>query len=141
MRCRSAVCSSAARLDPARGIPARSLQQQALWSALLVMTGSVGSRGAQLYSDLLTFTSFASLLFNALTILGLFRLRKKRPDLPRPYRVPAYPFVPLLYLVIAVFFLVFMAAGDPRNCGFGLLVMLTGVPMYLYWRRGAAGAS
>jgi APA family basic amino acid/polyamine antiporter len=130
----------AARLDPARGIPMRSLQQQALWSALLVLSGSVGSRGAQLYSDLLTFTSFASLLFNALTILGLFRLRKKRPDLPRPYRVPAYPFVPLLYLVIAVFFLIFMAAGDPRNCGFGLLIMLTGVPMYLYWRRGAAGA-
>jgi len=125
----------AARLDAKRGMPLRSLQYQAAWSAALVLSGSLGVRGAQLYSDLLTFTAFASLLFNALTILGLFVLRRKRPELPRPYRVALYPFVPLAYLAAAIFFLIFIAVGDPRNSGFGLLSILSGVPLYLYWRR------
>ena len=128
----------AERLDPRRGTPVRGLQYQALWSIVLILTGSLGARGAQLYSDLLTFTSFASLLFNALTVTGLFVLRKKRADLPRPYKVLGYPLVPLLYLVIALFFLIFMALGDPRNSGFGLLVILSGVPFYLYWRSRRA---
>src|SRR5439155_5732469 len=67
----------AAAIDKARQVPVRSLQYQALWSIFLIVSGSFGTRGAQLYSDLLTFTSFASLLFNALTIVGLFVLRRK----------------------------------------------------------------
>ncbi len=125
----------AANIDPERGTPVRSLWYQALWSILLVLTGSLGARGAQLYSDLLTFTSFASLLFNALTVAGLFVLRYRQPNLERPYRVPAYPFVPALYLAVAVFFLVFIAIGDPRNAGLGTVVMLLGVPVYFFIRR------
>ncbi len=121
----------AAGMDPAHGIPTRSLQYQAFWSVVLILTGSLGARGAQLYSDLLTFTSFASLLFNALTVVGLFALRRNEADLPRPYRI--HSAVPLLYLVVAVFFLIFVAVGDPRNSGFGALVILGGVPFYLYW--------
>jgi APA family basic amino acid/polyamine antiporter len=124
----------AKRLDKKRGMPLRSLQYQAGWSCLLILSGSFGARGAQLYSDLLTFTAFASLLFNTLTIAGLFVLRKKQPGLPRPYRVPWYPFVPLAYLAAAVFFLIFIAVGDPRNSGFGLLIILGGFPLYAYWR-------
>jgi APA family basic amino acid/polyamine antiporter len=124
----------AARLNSETATPLRSLQYQAIWSCLLVLSGSFGTRGAQLYSDLLTFTAFASLLFNVLTIVGLFRLRKRRPDLPRPYKVAGYPFVPLLYLLGALFFLIFIAIGDPRNSGFGMLTILTGLPLYLYWR-------
>jgi basic amino acid/polyamine antiporter, APA family len=125
----------AANIDPERGTPIRSLWYQALWSILLVLTGSLGARGAQLYSDLLTFTSFASLLFNALTVAGLFVLRYRQPNLERPYRVPAYPFVPALYLLVAVFFLVFIAIGDPRNAGLGTVVMLLGVPVYFLLKR------
>ncbi|MGH9661480.1 MAG: APC family permease, partial [Bryobacteraceae bacterium] len=127
--------AGAARLDPKSGVPLRSLQHQTLWSALLILSGSFGARGAQLYSDLLTFTAFASLLFNTLTVGGLFVLRRKRPDLLRPYRVAGYPLVPALFCAAAVFFLIFIAIGDPRNSGFGLLIILTGVPLYLYWRR------
>jgi len=125
----------AASLDPKRGTPIRSLWYQALWTILLVLTGSLGARGAQLYSDLLTFTSFASLLFNALTVAGLFVLRFRQPNLERPYRVPAYPFIPALYLAVAAFFLVFIAVGDPRNAGLGMVVMLMGVPVYFFLKR------
>jgi APA family basic amino acid/polyamine antiporter len=126
----------AARLDPERGTPSRSLWYQAIWSILLVLTGSLGARGVQLYSDLVTFTSFASLLFNALTVAGLFVLRARRPDLVRPVRVPAYPFIPALYLAVALFFLVFIAVGDPRNAGLGTVAMLLGVPVYFFLKRG-----
>jgi APA family basic amino acid/polyamine antiporter len=126
----------AASIDPDRGTPSRSLWYQAIWAILLVLTGSLGARGLQLYSDLLTFTSFASLLFNALTVAGLFVLRVRRPGLERPYKVPAYPVIPALYLAVAAFFLVFIAVGDPRNAGLGTVVMLLGVPVYLYLKRG-----
>jgi APA family basic amino acid/polyamine antiporter len=122
----------AASIDPDRGTPNRSLWYQALWSIFLVLTGSLGTRGAQLYSDLLTFTSFASLLFNVLTVAGLFVLRFKRPDLERPFRVPAYPAIPALYLAVGAFFLVFIAIGDPRNAGLGTVFILLGVPVYFY---------
>jgi APA family basic amino acid/polyamine antiporter len=125
----------AARLDSRRGMPLRSLYYQALWSAALILSGSFGTRGARLYSDLLTFTAFASLLFNALTVTGLFVLRRMRPDLPRPYRVAGYPFVPGAYVAVAAYFLVFIAVGDPRNAGFGLAIILAGILPYLYWRK------
>lgn len=130
----------AAKLDPVRNVPAGSLNRQMLWSIALILTGSLGTRGAQLYSDLLTFTSFASLLFNALTVAGLFVLRRTQPDLPRPYRVAGYPWVPLLYLATAAFFLIYIAVGDPRNAGFGIVVIVLGLPLYLFWNRPAAVA-
>ncbi|HTP85878.1 MAG TPA: amino acid permease [Bryobacteraceae bacterium] len=123
-----------ARMDGTHGIPKRSLQYQSLWAIVLVLSGSLGSRGARLYSDLLTFTSFASLLFNTLTIAGLFVLRRRRPDLPRPYKAFGYPLVPLLYLVIAAFLLVFIAVGDPGNAGIGAVLIAAGVPFYWYWK-------
>jgi basic amino acid/polyamine antiporter, APA family len=126
---------SAAVMEPVHKVPIRSLQYQALWSVALIVSGSFGARGAQLYSDLLTFTSFASLLFNALTIAGLFVLRRKRPDLLRPYKVIAYPFIPLLFLITALFFLIFIAVGDSRNSGFGVLVISSGIPFYWFLRR------
>ena len=124
----------ASKLDERRRTPTRSLLYQAVWSSALVLSGSFGSRGAQLYSDLLTFTAFASLLFNLLTIVGLFVLRRNAPELPRPYLVPGYPVVPALFLAIAAFFLIFIAVGDPRNSGIGLAIILAGLGPYLYWR-------
>ena len=125
----------AAQLHPQRNMPTGSLNRQMFWSIALILTGSFGARGAQLYSDLLTFTSFASLLFNLLTVAGLFVLRRTQPDLPRPYRVAGYPWVPLLYLATAAFFLIYIAVGDPRNAGFGLVVILLGLPLYWFWNR------
>ena len=116
-----------AAVHPVYRTPAAALVLHGLVAAALTLTGT--------YSDLLTMTAFSSLLFNVLTVAGLFVLRRRRPDLPRPYRVWAYPAVPLLYVAVAAFFLVYMPVADPRNTGLGLLLTAAGVPAYLYWRR------
>jgi APA family basic amino acid/polyamine antiporter len=117
----------AARVHPRYRTPAAALLLHGLVAAALTLTGT--------YSDLLTLTAFSSLLFNVLTVLGLFVLRRRRPDLARPYRVWGYPVVPLLFVAVALFFLVYMPVADPRNTGLGLLLTAAGVPAYLYWRR------
>lgn len=116
-----------AAVHPVYRTPAAALVLHGLVAAALTLTGT--------YSDLLTMTAFSSLLFNVLTVVGLFVLRRRRPDLPRPYRVWAYPVVPLLYVAVAAFFLVYMPVADPRNTGLGLLLTAAGVPAYLYWRK------
>jgi APA family basic amino acid/polyamine antiporter len=116
-----------AAVHPVHRTPAAALVLHGVVAAALTLTGT--------YSDLLTMTAFSSLLFNVLTVAGLFVLRRRRPDMPRPYRVWAYPLVPLLYVAVATFFLVYMPVADPRNTGLGLLLTAAGVPAYLYWRR------
>lgn len=107
--------------------PHVSLLYQGAWSCLLVLSGS--------FNDLLTYTAFASLLFNAVTVIGLLKLRLQKPGLERPYRVSGYPLVPLLYVGIALFFIVYIVIGDPLNSGKGLFLILTGVPVYFYWKN------
>jgi APA family basic amino acid/polyamine antiporter len=116
-----------ARIHARYKTPHVSLIYQGVWSCILVLTGS--------YNDLLTYTAFASLLFNAMTVIGLIKLRLQRPDLERPYRVSGYPFVPLFYVAIALFFIVFIIIGDPVNSGKGLFLILTGLPVYFYWKK------
>jgi APA family basic amino acid/polyamine antiporter len=117
----------AAGVHPRYRTPAAALLLHGAWAGVLTLTGT--------YSDLLTLTAFASLLFNVLTVVGLFVLRHRRADLARPYRVWGYPVVPLLFVAVASFFLVYMPVADPRNTGLGLLLTAAGVPAYLYWRR------
>jgi APA family basic amino acid/polyamine antiporter len=107
--------------------PHVSLVYQGIWSCVLVLSGT--------YNDLLTYTVFASLLFNAVTVVGIFRLRRQRPGLERPYRVPGYPALPLLYVASAAFFIVYIIVGDPQNSGKGLVLIATGIPAYFYWKR------
>jgi basic amino acid/polyamine antiporter, APA family len=109
--------------------PARALVLHGVVAAALTLTGT--------YSDLLTLTAFSSLLFNILTVVGLFVLRRREPGLHRPYRAVGYPVLPALYVAVSAFFLVYILIGDPRNSGLGLVLTLAGVPAYLYWRRQA----
>jgi APA family basic amino acid/polyamine antiporter len=111
--------------------PHISLVYQGIWSCVLVLSGT--------FNDLLTYTAFASLLFNAVTVIGLFKLRLQKPALERPYRVTGYPVVPLLYVAIALFFIVYIIVGDPFNSGKGLFLIATGVPAYFYWKRKLKG--
>ena len=121
--------SSGAEVHPRHRTPAKALYIQCGVAMTLTLTGT--------YNDLLTLTAFSSLLFNILAIVGLFVLRRTRPDRPRPYRAWGYPIVPLVYIAIATFFLVYTLIGDPRNAGMGLMLTAVGVPFYLYWRRDA----
>lgn len=124
---------SAGRIDPLRKTPNGALLLQACWSAVLALSGS--------YDRLLTYVTFASLGFNALTVVGLFVLRRSRPDAPRPYRTWGYPVTPAVYLAGATFFLLFIFVGDPRDSCAGLALVALGLPAYALFRRSRASAT
>ena len=117
----------AGEVHPTYRTPAPALLMQGVVAAVLTLTGT--------YNDLLTLTAFSSLLFNTLTVVGLFVLRRRRPDLPRPYKAWGYPVLPTLYILVSVFFLYNILVGDPRNSGMGLVLTALGLPAYAYWSR------
>jgi APA family basic amino acid/polyamine antiporter len=120
---------SCATLHPVRRTPALALVLQGIWSCVLTLLGT--------FNQLLTYTTFAAVLFGALTVAGVYRLRVTQPDRPRPYRCWGYPVTPALYLAFAIPFLVYVIQGDPESTGYGLLLVLTGVPVYFWWRRAS----
>jgi APA family basic amino acid/polyamine antiporter len=77
------------------------------------------------------------MLFYILTILGIFILRKKRPELERPYKAFGYPIIPALYIVTAILFCINLLYMKPENSIPGLIIVLLGVPVYFFWKRGA----
>jgi len=128
----------AGRLNAAK-VPASSLGLQAMWASLLVLPRtydpSTQSWG-NLYSNLLEYVISAALLFYVLTVAGVFRLRIKRPDAPRPYRTLGYPFVPAFYILAASIILIVLFVYRPSTTWPGLLIVLLGMPIYLVIRRG-----
>jgi len=117
----------AGRVHRLRGTPQNALVLQGVWSAVLALSGS--------YSALLTYVTFASLAFNALTVAGLFVLRKKRPDAERPYRTWGYPITPALYLLGATFFVGYIFIDDPKDSLIGIALVVIGFPAYALFRR------
>ena len=119
-------------------VPGWALTLQALWTALLVLprtynpqTGAFGN----LYSNLLDYVISAALIFYILTIAGVFVLRARRPKAERPYRAVGYPFVPALYIAGASVILVLLFLYRPATTLPGLAIVLTGVPVYLLFKR------
>jgi len=119
--------SSVARVNPKYHTPAISLLVQMVWGALLTLTGT--------YSELLEYVIFAVVLFYILTIAGIFRLRRQRPDAPRPYRAWGYPVVPLLYIAVATFVEWSLLTHRALRSLAGLSIVALGVPVYFLWRR------
>jgi APA family basic amino acid/polyamine antiporter len=124
-----------------RGVPQSALMYQGIWIIVLILlrTRRVDASGAinygNLYSDLLNYVIFAALLFYVLTIIGIFVLRRKRPDAERPYRAFGYPFVPLLYIVAATVIMVVLLLYQTQTAGGGLIIVLLGLPVYWLWSR------
>jgi APA family basic amino acid/polyamine antiporter len=116
-----------------RGVPAAGLVLQAVWSIVLLFTGT--------YNELLDYIIFATLLFYVLTVAGLFILRVKRPEAERPYRAFGYPVVPALYVLACAAIMADLLVVRPKFTWPGLILVLTGIPVYFLWRlRGERGA-
>jgi len=118
---------SAGRLSEKSGTPVNSLWMQWAWTCLLCLSGS--------YGQLLDYVIFAVLVFYILTIFGLFVLRKKRPDVARPYKAFGYPVLPALYIVMATWICGVLLRYKPQYTWPGLLLVVLGVPVYLVWKR------
>ena len=118
-----------ADLHPKYKSPAVSLMVQMVWACLLCVSGS--------YGQLLDYIIFAVLVFYILTIVGLFVLRRTRPDAPRPYRALGYPVLPIVYIVMALFIDVVLLRYKPQFTWPGLIVVLLGIPVYYAWSRSA----
>ncbi|WP_343697016.1 amino acid permease [Flavobacterium sp.] len=103
-------------------VPAWALWAQCIWASALCLTGK--------YGDLLDFVIIIVLIFYILTIYGIFILRKKMPDAERPYKAFGYPFLPMLYIVTATAICVSLLITKFSTCGWGVLIMLTGIPVY-----------
>ncbi len=120
-------------------VPAWGLALQGVWAAFLVLprtyNPSTGAYG-NLYSNLLDYVVSAALIFYILTIAGLFRLRRTRPDAERPYRAFGYPIVPALYIVGASGILLILFAFRTATTWPGLVIVLLGVPVYFAWKPG-----
>ncbi len=114
-------------------VPTFGLIMQGAWSCLLCLSGQ--------YSKLLEYVMFAALLFYVLTVAGLFVMRKKYPNAERPYKVPLYPFLPALYVVLTSVVMIGQICQSPGYSGAGLLIILSGLPAYLIWNRNAAAKS
>jgi APA family basic amino acid/polyamine antiporter len=110
-----------------KGVPGKALWMQCLWASLLCLSGQ--------YGNLLDFIIFTVLLFYILTIAGIFKLRKTQPDLPRPYKAFGYPFIPLLYILMASFICVVLLMYKPTYTWPGLIIVLIGIPIYYYLQK------
>jgi APA family basic amino acid/polyamine antiporter len=119
--------ASVGRLGTKSGVPVNSLWVQWAWTCLLCLSGS--------YGQLLDYVIFAALAFYLLTIVGLFVLRRTRPDAARPYRAIGYPVLPALYIAMAAWICVVLLRYKPQYTWPGLILVLIGVPVYLVWRR------
>jgi APA family basic amino acid/polyamine antiporter len=103
-------------------VPSRALWIQCVWASVLCLSGK--------YNELLDYVIFVVLIFYILTILGIFRLRKTKPEWPRPYKAFGYPVLPLLYVVLAGAICVLLFVYKPKFTWPGLGIVLLGIPIY-----------
>ena len=131
---------STAKLNQ-QSVPAIGLILQCIWTCFLVLprTRLRDANGVEtygnLYGDLLDYVIFAVLIFYVLTIIGLFILRRKQPNAERPYRAFGYPIVPALYIIVASAISIVLLLYRTKTSLPGLLIVLTGVPVYFFWNR------
>ena len=122
--------ASAGQIHPRFETPSTSIIAQAVWSGLLVLSGSAGA--------LTSYTGFAIVLFSGLAVSALFVLRQREPDAPRPFRALGYPFAPAVFVLASALILVTAIYLNPIPSGWGLVVMVAGVPLYLWRERQRA---
>ena len=117
----------ASYVHPKYRTPSKALVLQACWSSLLVLSGSFDQ-----LTDMLVFASF--IYFGAVTA-GVFILRIREPEAPRPYRAWGYPVVPAIFILFCITLIVVTFFTKPREAMLGAALMLTGIPFWNYWNR------
>ena len=116
---------AAARVDPKYNTPGPATILLSVWSCVVVLSGW--------FDDLYNFVIFGSWILYLLTAVSVFVLRKKMPNLQRPYRVIGFPFVPVLFIMVATVLLASTFEARPRESLMGLALMAAGVPFYWFW--------
>jgi len=114
-------------IHPKWRTPAFSLIGQGIWAAALTLSGR--------YDQLYTYVIYGMVLSYTLTVIGMFLLRWKRPDIPRPYRCAGYPWLPAIYVLIGAAWTLNTIITRPTEAFWGTAIVLLGVPGYLYWKR------
>jgi len=117
----------AANVHPERGTPDRAILLQAVWASILAATGT--------FSQLFTFVMIVSILFWIAAAGAVIVLRRKQPDLPRPYRVPGYPWIPVVFMLASAGILVSSFIETPKESLAGLVLTALGIPVYFLWHR------
>jgi APA family basic amino acid/polyamine antiporter len=115
-----------AEIHPKWRTPAFSLIGQGVWAAALALSGR--------YDQLYTYVIYGMVLSYTLTVIALFWLRWKRPDIPRPYRCTGYPWLPAIYVLIGAAWTLNTIITRPTEAFWGTAIVLAGVPGYLYWK-------
>lgn len=117
----------AAEIHPKYHTPNPALWMQGIWACLLVFSGN--------FDQLTKMLIFAAFFFYGATAFGVFIMRRREPDAERPYKVWGYPVVPALFVLFCAALIVITCISQPREAGIGIVLMLTGVPMYWWWNR------
>jgi APA family basic amino acid/polyamine antiporter len=117
----------AARLHPRFSTPGHALFMQAAWTSLLILSGT--------FEQLLTYTTVVIVGTTIFTVVALFKLRRRRPDFPRPYRIWGYPWLPILFMLGSLGILLNALWERPLECLWGFGLCAAGAPAYWWWRR------
>ncbi|HMI51726.1 MAG TPA: amino acid permease [Candidatus Saccharimonadales bacterium] len=120
---------SLSQVHPKFGTPALAVIAAGVWSAILAASGT--------FEQLLTYVVFIGWIFYALAAASIFVYRRRFPTEDRPYRVPGYPFTPLVFILAAAALVANTIASQPRRAVVGLAIVFIGAPAYLFWRRTA----
>ena len=115
------------RVHPRYRTPAAAIVAQGVWASVLALSGT--------YQEIITYTAFPNYFFLSLGVVALIVLRIREPELPRPFRVPLYPLTPLLFLLVFGWYLVNSLQNAFADTMVGILLTLSGLPLYFYWSR------
>jgi APA family basic amino acid/polyamine antiporter len=124
--------AAAGKIHPTYRTPGNALWYQAFWSSILILSGS--------FDQLTDMLIFASFLFYGLCTYGVFILRKRNGGAPTTYKVPGYPFVPMMFVAFCLVLIILTLYNRPGEAIIGLLLIGTGIPFYLKWKNRPAMA-
>jgi len=117
----------ASQIHPKFKSPANALIIQCVWASLLTFTGT--------FNQLITYIIFASWIFYGMSAGAVIILRNKKPDMERPYKTPLYPWIPITFILFAIFLTINTIMEAPRDAAIGAGIILVGLPMYYYWKK------